>query len=81
MLQSVIQTKIRRTERQIVRLMDRLAEEKAHHKQIKESGGKVTEHGGWDIGYIKGRLFVLQDQLDDLKEIARLSETERGVDL
>jgi hypothetical protein len=58
MLQSVIQTKIRRTERQIVRLTDRLAEEKAHH-----------------IGYIEGRLFVLQDQLDDLKEIARLSET------
>ena len=54
----------------------RLKRLKAQLKQFEERYGinkskdatmKLTYWGGWDIGYLKGKIDVLEDLLEDLK--------------
>lgn len=72
MSQSIIQKKIKRTENRIERTKKKLASITKRQESIKARGGKITEHGGWDVGYMTAKIAVLEDTLDDLKEIAEL---------
>lgn len=39
-----------------------------HIKTLEERKEILSENGYWDLGYWKGRLTVLEDWLDELKE-------------
>jgi len=60
---------MKRLERQIARTKVRVVEIKERHERIKSSGGTLTEHGGWELGYWEAKLSTLEDTLDDLKEL------------
>lgn len=53
------------TEERLQRMIDR-AEEKL--KDLEERKEHLSKHGYWDIGYFKGRISVLEDWLDDIRE-------------
>lgn len=60
---------IKRLERQIARAKTRVEDIKERHERIKSSGGTLTEHGGWELGYWEAKLSTLEDTLDDLNEL------------
>lgn len=64
-----IETFIKRLERQIARAKTRVEDIKERHERIKSSGGTLTEHGGWELGYWEAKLSTLEDTLDDLNEL------------
>lgn len=72
MSQIDIQKKIKRVEHRIEQTRQKLASITERQESIKARGGKITEHGGWDVGYMTAKIAVLEDTLDDLKEIAKL---------
>ncbi|WP_078598354.1 hypothetical protein [Evansella clarkii] len=63
---------IAQTERRIAVAKVRVDTTKGHLARIKNKGGMVTEHGGWEKGYWESRLSVLEDTLDDLNELKML---------
>lgn len=53
------------TEERLQRMINR-AKEKL--KDLEERKDNLSKHGYWDIGYFKGRISVLEDWLDDIRE-------------
>lgn len=50
-----------RLEHQIKRTKDKI-------KELEDKHESLSKHGYWSLGYWKGRLTVLEDWLDDVKE-------------
>ena len=48
-------------ERQILRTKNRI-------KELEDKEEHLSKHGYWELGYFKGKLSVLEDWLDELKE-------------
>ncbi|MGX1195869.1 hypothetical protein [Metabacillus sp. SLBN-84] len=67
---------IRKTENKLGHSRRRAKQTNEKHEGIKDNGGVITEHGGWDRGYWEGRVAVLEDLLDDLNEL-KAFKTER----
>lgn len=53
------------TERELERKINR-AKEKL--KSLKEREENLSKHGYWEIGYLTGKIGVLEDWLDEIKE-------------
>jgi uncharacterized protein Yka (UPF0111/DUF47 family) len=53
------------TEERLQRMIDRAKESL---KDLEERKDNLSKHGYWDIGYFKGRISVLEDWLDDIRE-------------
>lgn len=53
------------TEERLQRMIDRAKEKLKDLEERKES---LSKHGYWDIGYFKGRISVLEDWIDDIRE-------------
>ena len=53
------------TEKELERKINR-AKEKL--KALEENKDNLSKHGYWEIGYLKGKISVLEDWLDEIKE-------------
>ena len=51
----------RRIERQIKRCQEKL-------NDLKSREERLSKHGYWEMGYLKGRITTLEDWLDELEE-------------
>lgn len=55
------------TERELKRKINR-AKEKL--KSLEEREERLSKHGYWSIGYLKGQISILEDWLDEIKEVS-----------
>jgi hypothetical protein len=53
------------TERQLKRQIERI---KKRIQDLEDRKDKLSVHGYWDLGYHKGKLAVMEDWLDSIKE-------------
>ena len=53
------------TECQLKRQIERI---KKRVQDLEERKDKLSVHGYWDLGYYKGKLAVMEDWLDSIKE-------------
>ena len=53
------------TERQLNRQIERI---KKRIQDLEDRKDKLSVHGYWDLGYYKGKLSVMEDWLDSIKE-------------
>lgn len=47
------------------------------NEKLKESGSTLTEHAGWDVGYVQGQLSIVsewEDFINDLKKLTGANE-------
>lgn len=54
------------TERELERKINRA---KKKLESLKEKEENLSKHGYWSIGYLKGRIDVLEDWLDEMKGV------------
>lgn len=56
---------IEKLKRRLTRLRKQKDEMESRHKGNEE---KYTYHGGFDLGYLKGKITEIEDIIDDLEE-------------
>ena len=59
------------TERQLRRQIERLKKQIQGYEERKEN---LSVHGYWDLGYFQGKLAVMEDWLDSIKEDEKCQE-------
>lgn len=64
-----LQKELRDVNRQIARTEKRVAYIKNHQKSRRAINVVINEHGGWELGYWEGRLYILEERQDFLKEL------------
>jgi hypothetical protein len=50
------------------RLKRKIIRAKNQIKELEDKQDNLSKHGYWSLGYLKGRLTVLEDWLDDLED-------------
>lgn len=57
--------------RQMTRTENQLKEALRKQKAIKDGDGKLTEHAGWDSGYLTGKLTTLENLRDKIEDLSK----------
>ena len=63
---------ITRLERRLKRLKERKDEMEIRHSGNEQ---KFTYHGGFDLGYLKGKIDEIENTIDELEEDIRLANS------